>query len=118
MSDQKSHDQKRVEYSGPQRVFSGVQPSGSLHLGNYLGALVKFVAMQDQYPCIFCVVDLHAITVPQDPKLLAGQTREIASAYLAAGVDPAKSIIFAQSSVLAHSPSWPGSSTASRASAG
>jgi tryptophanyl-tRNA synthetase len=103
MSDQKSHDQKPVEYSGPQRVFSGVQPSGSLHLGNYLGALVKFVAMQDQYPCIFCVVDLHAITVPQDPKLLASQTREIASAYLAAGVDPAKSIIFAQSSVLAHS---------------
>ncbi len=95
-------DQKTVEYSGPRRVFSGVQPSGSLHLGNYLGALVKFVKMQDAYPCIFCVVDLHAITVPQDPKLLASQTREIASAYLAAGVDPAKSIIFAQSSVLAH----------------
>ncbi|HEV7694112.1 MAG TPA: tryptophan--tRNA ligase [Hyphomonadaceae bacterium] len=96
-------DAKPVEYSGPKRVFSGVQPSGSLHLGNYLGALVKFVAMQDEYPCIFCVVDLHAITVPQDPKLLAAQTREIASAYLAAGVDPKKSIIFAQSSVLAHS---------------
>lgn len=96
-------EQKPIEYSGPQRVFSGVQPSGSLHLGNYLGALVKFVAMQDQYPCIFCVVDLHAITVPQDPKLLAAQTREIASAYLAAGVDPAKAIIFAQSSVPAHS---------------
>ena len=79
-----------------------MQPSGSLHLGNYLGALVKFVAMQDQYPCIFCVVDLHAITVPQDPKLLAAQTREIAAAYLAAGIDPTKSIIFAQSSVLAH----------------
>jgi tryptophanyl-tRNA synthetase len=90
-------------YSGPQRVFSGVQPSGSLHLGNYLGALVKFVAMQDQYPCIFCVVDLHAITVPQDPKLLAAQTREIASAYIAAGIDPKKSIVFAQSSVTAHS---------------
>jgi tryptophanyl-tRNA synthetase len=90
-------------YAGPQRVFSGVQPSGSLHLGNYLGALVKFVAMQETHDCIFCVVDLHAITVPQDPKLLAAQTREIASAYLAAGVDPRRSIIFAQSSVLAHS---------------
>ena len=71
-------------------VFSGVQPTGNLHLGNYLGALVKFVKMQDEYPCIFCVVDLHAITVPQDPKLLAAQTREIAAAYLAAGVDPAR----------------------------
>jgi tryptophanyl-tRNA synthetase len=89
-------------YTGPQRVFSGVQPSGSLHLGNYLGALVKWVAMQETNDCVFCVVDLHAITVPQDPKLLAGQTREIAAAYIAAGVDPKRSIIFAQSSVLAH----------------
>jgi tryptophanyl-tRNA synthetase len=89
-------------YSGPQRVFSGVQPSGSLHLGNYLGALVKFVAMQETHDCIFCVVDLHAITVPQDPKLLAAQTREIAAAYLASGIDPKRSIIFAQSSVPAH----------------
>ena len=95
-------EQNPVAYTGPQRVFSGVQPSGSLHLGNYLGALVKFVAMQDQMPCIFCVVDLHAITVPQDPKLLAAQTREIAAAYIAAGIDPKKSIVFAQSSVLAH----------------
>lgn len=92
----------QLPYAGPQRVFSGVQPSGSLHLGNYLGALVKFVAMQDQYPCIFCVVDLHAITVPQDPKLLAAQTREIAAAYIASGIDPGKSIVFAQSSVPAH----------------
>ncbi len=95
-------DQTPAAYTGPKRVFSGVQPSGSLHLGNYLGALVKFVAMQDQMPCIFCVVDLHAITVPQDPKLLAAQTREIASAYIASGIDPKKSIVFAQSSVLAH----------------
>jgi tryptophanyl-tRNA synthetase len=79
-----------------------VQPSGSLHLGNYLGALVKFVAMQETHDCIFCVVDLHAITVPQDPKLLAAQTREIAAAYLAAGIEPKKSIVFAQSSVTAH----------------
>ena len=90
-------------YTGPKRVFSGVQPSGSLHLGNYLGALVKFVAMQDQMPCIFCVVDLHAITVPQDPKLLAAQTREIAAAYIASGIDPKKSIVFSQSSVSVHS---------------
>lgn len=89
-------------YKGPTRVFSGVQPSGSLHLGNYLGALVKFVAMQKTHDCIFCVVDQHAITVPQDPKLLAAQTREIAAAYIAAGVDPKKSIVFAQSSVPAH----------------
>ena len=95
-------EQTPVAYTGPQRVFSGVQPSGSLHLGNYLGALVKFVAMQEKMPCIFCVVDLHAITVPQDPKLLAAQTREIAAAYIAAGIDPRKSIVFAQSSVLAH----------------
>ena len=96
-------DAKPVEYSGPKRVFSGVQPSGSLHLGNYLGALVKWVRMQEEFPeCIFCVVDLHAITVPQDPKLLAAQTREIAAAYLASGVDPKRSIIFAQSAVLAH----------------
>ncbi len=92
----------QIPYTGPQRVFSGVQPSGSLHLGNYLGALVKFVAMQEAHDCIFCVVDLHAITVPQDPKLLAAQTREIAAAYLAAGIDPKKSIVFAQSSVSAH----------------
>ena len=92
-----------LAYSGPKRVFSGVQPSGSLHLGNYLGALVKWVKMQAEFPeCIFCVVDLHAITVPQDPKLLAGQTREIAAAYLASGVDPKRSIIFPQSAVLAH----------------
>src|SRR5215475_3210786 len=91
-----------VQYSGPQRVFSGVQPSGSLHLGNYLGALVKFVAMQKTHDCLFCVVDLHAITVWQDPKLLAEQTREIAAAYLAAGVDPRKAVIFAQSAVPEH----------------
>ena len=89
-------------YSGPQRVFSGVQPTGDLHLGNYLGALVKFVAMQESHDCIFCVVDLHAITQPQDPRQLAGKTREIAAAFLAAGIDPQRSIIFAQSAVPAH----------------
>lgn len=91
-----------LTYSGPERVFSGIQPTGALHLGNYLGALKKFVALQDSHDCIFCVVDLHAITVPQDPKLLAQQTREIAAAFLASGLSPDKSIMFAQSSVFAH----------------
>jgi len=95
-------DPMPAAYAGPQRVFSGVQPSGDLHLGNYLGALVKFVALQDQMECLFCVVDLHAITVWQDPARLAAQTREIAAAYLAAGVDPKKATIFAQSSVPQH----------------
>ncbi|MEO8926383.1 MAG: tryptophan--tRNA ligase [Caulobacteraceae bacterium] len=84
------------------RVLSGIQPSGALHLGNYLGALVKFVALQHEMECLFCVVDLHAITAWQDPALLAGQTREIAAAYLAAGVDPEKAIVFPQSAVPEH----------------
>jgi tryptophanyl-tRNA synthetase len=96
-------DPKPAAYAGPQRVFSGVQPSGDLHLGNYLGALVKFVALQDQMQCIYCVVDLHAITQWQAPARLTAQTREIAAAYLAAGVDPAKAIIFPQSAVPGHS---------------
>ncbi len=89
-------------YAGPERVFSGVQPTGALHLGNYLGALKKFVALQADHECVYCVVDLHAITVTQDPSALAQQTREIVAAFLACGLDPKKSIIFAQSSVLAH----------------
>ena len=89
-------------YSGPERVFSGVQPTGDLHLGNYLGALKKFVALQDQHDCIFCVVDLHAITVPQDPATLAGKTREIAAAFFASGIEPDKAIVYAQSAVPAH----------------
>jgi len=90
-------------YTGPKRVFSGVQPSGDLHLGNYLGALKKFVALQDETQSIYCIVDLHAITVWQDPKALADQTRHIAAAYLASGVDPSKAIIYNQSAVRAHS---------------
>src|SRR5579871_4073256 len=96
-------DQKPAAYTGPKRVFSGVQPSGDLHLGNYLGALVKFVALQDQMECIYCVVDLHAITQWQAPARLTAQTREIAAAYIAAGVDPRKAIIFPQSAVPGHS---------------
>ena len=89
-------------YQGPQRVFSGVQPTGALHLGNYLGALKNFAQLQDAFPCVFCIVDLHAITVAQDPKLLADQTRHIAAAFLASGIDPKKAIIYNQSSVRAH----------------
>ncbi len=84
------------------RIFSGMQPTNQLHLGNYLGALKNWVGLQEQGETIFCVVDLHAITVPQDPAVLAQSTREIAAAYIAAGIDTAKSIIFAQSHVSAH----------------
>ncbi len=89
-------------HSGPDRVLSGVQPSGALHLGNYLGALKKFVDLQNRMECLFCVVDLHAITAWQAPDQLTAQTREIAAAYLAAGVDPKKAVIFPQSAVAAH----------------
>lgn len=89
-------------YQGPDRVFSGMQPTGSLHLGNYLGALKKFVRLQNEHECLFCVVDLHAITMPMDRAELANQTRHIAAAYLAAGVDPDTSLVYAQSAVPAH----------------
>ena len=89
-------------YSGPERVYSGVQPSGALHLGNYLGMIKKAVALQERYDCLFGIVDYHAITVPQDPKLLAAQTREIAAAFIASGIDPKKAIIYAQASVPQH----------------
>ncbi len=95
-------DHTSSPYSGPERVFSGVQPTGALHLGNYLGALKKFAIMQHDHECLYCVVDLHAITVPQDPQLLKQQTREIAAAYLAAGVDPKKAIVYNQSRVRGH----------------
>ena len=83
-------------------VFSGMQPTNTLHLGNYLGALRNWVKLQDHMPCIYCVVDLHAITTDQDPKKLAGATREVTAAYIAAGVDPKRSILFNQSQVTAH----------------
>ncbi|MEJ6403929.1 tryptophan--tRNA ligase [Yoonia sp. 2307UL14-13] len=84
------------------RVFSGIKPSGGLQLGNYLGAIKRFVQMQDEMETVYCVVDLHAITVWQDPKELANGTREVAAGYLAAGLDPTKSILFNQSQVAAH----------------
>jgi tryptophanyl-tRNA synthetase len=84
------------------RVFSGVQPTGNLHLGNYLGAITKFVDLQETHDCVFCVVDLHAITVPQDPKALKSSIREVTAAFIAAGIDPVKHIVFNQSQVSAH----------------
>lgn len=83
-------------------VFSGVKPSGNLHIGNYLGAVAQWVKMQEEYSCIFCVVDYHAITVPQDPKKFKDKIIEIAKIYLAAGIDPKKSTIFQQSDIKEH----------------
>ena len=84
------------------RIFSGIQPTGNLHLGNYLGAIRNWVAMQKDYDCIFCIVDLHALTLPQDPKELRQATREVTAAYIAAGIDPERCIIFNQSTVHEH----------------
>jgi len=92
----------RTAMAFKERVFSGVQPTGNLHLGNYLGAIVKFVALQERYDCIYCVVDLHAITVWQDPAELPRNIREVTAAFLACGIDPAKHIIFNQSQVAEH----------------
>jgi tryptophanyl-tRNA synthetase len=96
--------EETASYTGPERVFSGVQPTGNLHLGNYLGALVKFVRLQETHDCIFSVVDLHAITatLSHGNSALKDQTRQIAAAFLAAGVDPDRAVIFAQSSCPAH----------------
>jgi tryptophanyl-tRNA synthetase len=85
-----------------QRVFSGVQPTGNLHLGNYLGAITRFVDLQNSHECIYCVVDLHAITVWQDPARLAHNTREVTAAFIAAGINPENHIIFNQSQVAEH----------------
>jgi tryptophanyl-tRNA synthetase len=84
------------------KVFSGVQPTGNLHLGNYLGAITKFVALQNSHDCIYCVVDMHAITVWQDPAELTKATREVTAAFIACGIDPKKHIVFNQSQVAEH----------------
>ena len=84
------------------RVFSGVQPTGNLHIGNYLGALKQFVELQEESECIYCVVDMHSITVPQDPKELKKHILDIAALYIAVGIDPKKSIVFVQSAVPGH----------------
>ena len=86
----------------PKRIFSGAQPTGNVHLGNYLGALRNWVALQHEYESFFCIVNLHAITVPQDPKVLATKTRELARIYLAVGIDPEVSTVFVQSDVAEH----------------
>ncbi|MDD6477826.1 MAG: tryptophan--tRNA ligase [Eubacteriales bacterium] len=89
------------------RVFSGVQPTGNIHLGNYLGALKQFVELQDDNECIYCIVDLHSITVPQDPKEMRKHILDVAALYLSIGVDPKKSTVFVQSDVSGHSElSW------------
>src|SRR5580704_13086056 len=89
------------------RILSGMQPTGNLHLGNYLGALKNWVKLQDKAECYYCVVDLHAITTPQDPQKLRSATRETAAAYIAAGIDTKKSTLFVQSAVPAHTElSW------------
>lgn len=84
------------------RIFSGAQPTGELHIGNYLGALKNWVALQDEYEAFYCIVNLHALTLPQDPKTLRQKTLDLARVYLAAGVDPEKSTIFVQSDVQEH----------------
>src|SRR3989440_10595363 len=84
------------------RIFSGAQPTGNVHLGNYLGALRNWVALQRDYESFFCIVNLHAITAPQDPKVVAAKTRELARIYLAVGIDPNVSTVFVQSDVPAH----------------
>ena len=83
-------------------VFSGVQPTGNLHLGNYLGAIKNFVSLQKETKCIYCIVDLHAITTFQNPKSLQKNVLETAASFLATGLDPNKSIIFNQSAVSGH----------------
>ena len=89
------------------RVFSGVQPTGNIHIGNYLGALRQFVELQDENECIYCIVDMQSITVPQDPKELRKHILDVAALYMAVGIDPKKSIIFVQSDVSGHAElSW------------
>jgi tryptophanyl-tRNA synthetase len=89
------------------RIFSGIQPTGNLHLGNYLGAVKNWVRLQRDFDCIFCIVDLHAITLPQDPAELRASTRSVAAAYIASGIDPEHCIIFNQSTISAHAElSW------------
>ena len=85
------------------RVFSGVQPTGNIHIGNYLGALKQFVELQDDHECVYCIVDMHSITLPQDPKELRNNVLSVAALFLAVGIDPKKSIIFVQSDVPGHS---------------
>jgi len=91
----------------PKLIFSGVQPTGNLHLGNYLGAIKNWVKLQEKSNCIFCIVDLHAITISENRNEILNNTREVAAAYIASGIDPKKNIIFVQSNISGHSElSW------------
>ena len=85
------------------RIFSGVQPTGNLHLGNYLGAIKNWVELQKEFECIYCVVDLHAITIPRTPKEIHEDTLEVTAGLIASGIDPSKSVLFNQSQVPHHS---------------
>jgi tryptophanyl-tRNA synthetase len=91
-----------MEKQMAQRVFSGVQPTGNIHIGNYLGALRQFVDLQQENECVYCIVDMHAITLPKDPKELRASILDVAALYLAVGLDPKKSIVFVQSDVPGH----------------
>ena len=102
MGEETSAQQSAGGYNHPERVFSGVQPTGNLHLGNYLGAVREFVRLQDRYDCIYCVVDMHAITMWQDPAELKRSIRELTAAFIACGLDPKQSVLFNQSQVSAH----------------
>lgn len=84
------------------RVFSGIQPTGNIHIGNYLGAIRHWGKIQDKFDNIFCIVDLHAVTTPQDPKILKAKVRKTAAILLASGIDPERSVIFIQSHISAH----------------
>ena len=95
-------DLSKTSMNKSKRIFSGVQPSGDLHIGNYLGAIKNFVSLQKEYECFFCVVDLHAITVWQDPQQLADKTREVTAAFIASGIDSDKNVLFSQSQVPQH----------------
>ncbi|MBU4466861.1 tryptophan--tRNA ligase, partial [Patescibacteria group bacterium] len=85
------------------KIFSGIQPTGQLHIGNYLGAIKQFLELQETEDCVFCIVDLHAMTIPYDPKVLPNNVLDAAACYLASGIDPEKSILFIQSKVSEHS---------------
>jgi len=118
MSGSTPHAREGAQLAGLQgRILSGIQPTGNLHLGNYLGAIRNWVALQKNFECLFCIVDLHAITVWQEPKELMRSTREVAAGMIAAGIDP-PSMRCSCKAMCPPTPSSPGCSTASRAWAG
>ncbi len=97
-----SQGSKAGPAAAQKRAFSGIQPTGNIHIGNYIGAIRQWVKVQEAYDAVYCIVDLHAITVPQDPKMLRSRTRQVAALLLAAGIDPKRSAVFVQSHIPAH----------------